>query len=557
METGETKAVAMRKFNGADQAVRALEALGVGHVFLVASVHNLPLVEALGRSPIEIIMCRHEQGAVHAADAYSRVSGKLGVAIVSTGPGTANAMGGLFEAYSNGSPVMLITGQVPTAFYGATYGYVHEAERQVPMLESLTRATFTVRRADDVGETLLRAGSAALRPPFRPTAVEVPIDLQYADALDKKYKPIRLAPAAPQANDIALFAELLSQAKRPLVWLGGGIYESPDTGVILEFVERLRAPVVTNYDAKGAVPDSHPLVLGCRAPAPGVRELIAQADLVVGIGNRFAMYETDYWTVPIDGKLVHILSDADSIGRAYQPELAISAEPVAAIGAVMQFNNWGASAEDWQRRARSVREAALAATRKSIGEDHAAICDSVRRHLPPGGVVVRDLTIPTYSWGDRLLPIDTPRRALRPASSAIGPGLPFGVGAALGCGEVTVVLHGDGGIMLSLGELATIAQYKLPIIVCVFSDNGYGILRFVQSVTFGEHGDGVDMPTPDFAAVGRAIGLHATSIDTVAQFDREFAAAVARKGPTLIAVDMSKLQPPKLNHHPGWHLGSR
>jgi acetolactate synthase-1/2/3 large subunit len=204
-----------------------------------------------------------------------------------------------------------------------------------------------------------------------------------------------------------------------------------------------------------------------------------------------------------------------------------------------------------------VRGAALAATRKAAGADHAAICDSVRRHLPQGGVVVRDLTIPTYAWGDRLLPVDTPRRALRPASSAIGPGLPFGVGAALGSGEVTVVLHGDGGVMLTLGELATIVQYKLPVVVCVFSDNGYGILRYVQSLTFGKQGDGVDMPVLDFAALGRALGLDAVSVETAQQFDDAFSAAVARKSPSLIAVDMTKLQPPTLSHHPGWHLGSR
>ena len=109
----------------------------------------------------------------------------------------------------------------------------------------------------------------------------------------------------------------------------------------------------------------------------------------------------------------------------------------------------------------------------------------------------------------------------------------------------------------SLGELATVAQYKLPVIVCVFSDSGYGILRFVQSITFDKQGDGVDMPTPDFAALGHAIGLYATSVDTAAQFDREFAFAVERRAPALIAVNMAKLQPPKLNHHPGWHLGSR
>jgi acetolactate synthase-1/2/3 large subunit len=557
MEFTMTKASASGQFRGADQVVRALQALDVAHVFVIASVHNLPIVDALQRSQIQAVMCRHEQGAVHAADAYARVTGKLGVAIVSTGPGTANAMGGLFEANYYGSPVMLITGQVPVAFYGSTSGYVHEAERQIPMLESVTRAAFSVRRAADIADTVLRAASAALRAPFRPTAVEIPIDLQYAETQEVDCRIINFRPAAPDRTVVARFAELLKSSLRPLLWIGSGIYDSQEIGVLASFVDRLRAPVITNYDAKGAVPDNHPLVLGCRAAAPGVRELIADADLVIGVGNRFPMYETDYWTVPINGALVHIHSDAEVIGRSYYPALAINADPAATLAAAMAFDDWRSASDAWQQRAIGLKAKALSATRAAAGQDHAAICDSVRRHLPASGVVVRDLTIPTYVWGDRLLPIDVARRSLRPAASAIGPGLPFAIGAALGTGEVTVVLHGDGGVMLSLGELATAVQYRLPIIVCVFCDNGYGILRFVQDVTFGGMHGCVDMPTPDFAGFASAVGMRSASVDNAAAFDREFAIAVAKKEPTLIAVDMTKLQPPKLNHPPGWHLGDR
>jgi acetolactate synthase I/II/III large subunit len=544
--------------SGGEHVARALEALGVRCVFAVASVHNLPIVDAIERSRgVRIVMTRHEQGAVHAADAYARVSGELGVALTSTGPGTANAMGGLFEANSHGSPVMLITAQVPIAYYGSTSGYVHEAERQVPMLESVTRATFSVRRTADIAETLLRAATSALRTPCRPTAVEIPIDLQYATATAPECRPIRLAPSCPDPTIVDEFVRMLAAAQRPLLWVGAGIYESAASGSLLRFAERLRAPVVTTHDGKGAFPESHSLSLGSNAPAPSVRKLIAEADLVIAAGNRFPMYETDYWSVRIDGQLVHVHSDPDVIGRSYQPALAVHADPGRTLEVVLGRNDWAPASAVWQERTASVRREVFAATRASLGADHAAICDSIRRHLPPDGVVVRDLTIPTYAWGDRLLAVDVPRRALRPASSAIGPGIPFGIGAALASGQTSVVIHGDGGAMLTIGELATAAQYNVPVIVCVFCDGGYGVLRIVESRTFGERRSGVNMPTPDFAAIAAGMGLRAASVQTPDEFEHEFAAAVAHKGPSLIAVDMTKLQEPIIVQHPGWHLGER
>ena len=544
--------------NGGEHVVRALEALGVSYVFGVASVHNLPIVDAIERSTsVQLIMMRHEQGAVHAADAYARVSGKLGVALTSTGPGTANAMGGLFEANYHGSPVLLITAQVPIAYYGSASGYVHEAERQVPMLEQVTRATFSVRRTKDITDTLLRAAEAALRQPCRPTAVEVPIDLQYETAPIADRRPIDLAPTCPSPESVARLAGFLSKARRPLLWVGSGIYESDGADVLFAFAERLKAPIVTTHDGKGAFPESHSLSLGARAAAPAVRKLIADADLVLALGNRFPMYETDYWDVQIKGALVHVHSDPNVIGRAYQPAFAIHADPGRTLHAVMERSDWMPSDPEWLVQVAAARDQAIAGVRASVGPDHAAICDSIRRHLPSDGVVVRDLTILAYTWGDRLLPIDVPRRALRPASSAIGPGVPFGIGAALGCSRPTVVIHGDGGIMLSLGELATIAQYRLPVIVCVFCDGGYGVLRLVESLTFGQRRSGVDMPGPDFALVATGLGLPATTVATSADFERAFAAAIARGGPALISVDMTGMQQPKMAQHPGWHLGSR
>src|SRR5687768_931881 len=185
----------MALVTGGEAVVAALRALGVEQVFGIVSVHNLPIVDALGRAPdLRFVPVRHEQAAAQAADGAARATGRLGVALTSTGPGTANAMGGLFEAGFASSPVLLITGQVDTKWLGKGKGVLHEAERQLDMLIPLTRRAESVRRTEDIVPTLLRAGVDAQTGRPQPCAVEIPIDLQYA-SLELPEVP---APAVPR-----------------------------------------------------------------------------------------------------------------------------------------------------------------------------------------------------------------------------------------------------------------------------------------------------------------------------------------------------------------------
>jgi len=151
--------------------------------------------------------------------------------------------------------------------------------------------------------------------------------------------------------------------------------------------------------------------------------------------------------------------------------------------------------------------------------------------------------VPAYLWGNRLIPILAPRTSLQPTSAAIGPGLPLAIGAAIGSGKKTSLIQGDGGLMLSIGELATAVQHNAPVIVCVFNDRGYGILRTIQSNTFEGRQTGVDLATPDFAAVARAMGMAGEAVRGVDEFRAAYARAMAADGPVLLDIDMSALQP--------------
>jgi acetolactate synthase I/II/III large subunit len=172
--------------------------------------------------------------------------------------------------------------------------------------------------------------------------------------------------------------------------------------------------------------------------------------------------------------------------------------------------------------------------------------DAIAELLPPGGPIVRDATVPAYVWANRLLPFRRPRTSMHPTWAGIGPGLPLAIGAAVATGEPTVLVQGDGGLMLSLGELATVAQHALPVVVCVFNDRGYGVLRGIQDAQFG-HRTEVDLTTPDFTLVARAVGIPAAAVDSADGFRAEFAAAVRRPGPTLIDIDMTALHPIRMS----------
>ncbi|WP_067469317.1 thiamine pyrophosphate-binding protein [Actinomadura macra] len=533
---------------GGDLVAEALRALGVEHVFGIASVHNLPILDAIRRlGGITVVNVRHEQAAVHAADGYARATGRLGVALASTGPGTANTMGGLFEAQFAGSPVLLLTGQIETRYYGRSKGYLHEAEQQLAMLRTLTREAWTVRRAEDAGETVVAAGRAAGTGPPRPTAVEIPIDLQYArvPATLTVPDPVPVPRPAPPEDRVRAAADLLAGAARPLLWAGGGVLSAGAWPELRRLVDRLEIPVVTSVQGRGALPEDHPLCLGPLVTTPPLRGIVEEADVVLAVGARFQMYTTDQWRLRIGGKLIHADADASVFGRTYPPEIALHGDARETLRALDARVVTSAADPGWtaagRRAAAETRETSL----EALGPDHRALVESIRRSLPREGVVVRDSTVPAYAWGDRLLPILAARTSLHPASAAIGPGLPLALGAAVGSGERTVVVHGDGGIMLSIGELAALVQVQAPVTVCVFNDRGYGVLRDVQSATFDGARNDVDLHTPDFVALAEAMGVPGEKVSGAAAFDRAFARSVTGPGPYLIEIDLTALAPMK------------
>ena len=535
------------EMTGGEAVAAALETLGVRHVFGIVSVHNLPIYDAIARRGIITpIGVRHEQAAAHAADGYARATGELGVVIASTGPGTTNTMTGLFEASFASSPVLLITGQIDSSYLGKAKGFLHEAEHQRLMLASLCRRVETVRRTEDIGRTIITVAEDIRAGRPQPSAVEIPIDQQYRRA-EVVVPGLRTDTAyVPDADALAKVADALSTATRPVLWAGGGVVSSNAGPALVALAERLGAPVVTTVEGRGSIPEDHPLCLGALTTSPPVEDIVSSADVVLAVGTRFQGHSTRNWSLSFGGTLAHLDADPTVIGRNYPTALPVVGDARIGLellpGAISRVSTDPGHAEKAQSAAATARKDA----RAQLGEDHGQIMDAIRRHTPRDSVIARDATVPAYVWGDRLLPILAPRTSVRPASAAIGPGLPLALGAAVGTGRPTVLIAGDGGFMLHVGELATLVQHDVPVVICLFNDRGYGVLRGIQARQFDGRTTGVDLATPDFPALAVSMGLQAARVSGPEEFEPRFREAIASGRPTLLDIDLLALSPLRL-----------
>jgi len=546
----------MAEHTGGDAVVDVLERAGVEVLFGIPSVHNLPIYDALARrGSIRAVTVRHEQAASGAADAYARVTGGLGVAVTSTGPGAANAMGGLLEAYVSGTPVLHLTGQIDSRYLDGGRGFIHEVPDQPAMLDALSKRVLRAVSADDIAPVVAEAVGTALEWPRGPVSVELPIDLQYSDSVveasslvDRLLTPEPFRP--PEPSEVRRASEAIAAARRPLIWAGGGAVASGAAELVGELSRRLSAGVLTSPNGRGVLPETDPLCIGNLTWDPDVRAICREADVLIAVGTRYQGTNTENWAMELPGTLVQIDVEPERPGLNYEASVAVRGDARETLEAILRELSDGQGAEptaepSWPERVRAATESARTRLRSTLGAQE-GLLDATERSLPPGTVVVKDSTIPAYTWGNRLLPVSRPRSAIMPNGFAIGLGLPHLVGSAtaarLGAAGHAVLMVGDGGLSQSLGELATLVEEDLPGIVVCFNDGGYGILRNIQRRQY-ERTIGVELGHPDFAAVARAFGLAAARVGTVEDYERALGEALGREGASFVEVDLDAIGP--------------
>jgi acetolactate synthase-1/2/3 large subunit len=533
--------------------VEALERLGVWVVFGLPGVHNLAIWKALSDSPIRLVGVRHEQAAVYAADGYARAKGRLGVAVVTTGPGAANTLGATGEAMASGSPVLVIATDIPAAIRRPdTYrGSLHETRDQAAMFVPVTKRAALVETAGAVADAVVAGAHSALAAPSGPVYLGVPTDLLRLPAPEL---PARLPEAPrPEAFDgdgLDEAVRLIAAARRPLIWAGGGALRADAGDAVGALARKLCAPVITTYMSRGLVAPEHPCAVAGPVHAPEVGVLWDEADLVVGIGTDFDGVMTQNWLMPQPPRLVCVNVDAADATKNYAADVTLVGDAREVTERLVTAVDARDDAEVMLARLEQVR-AGVAASVLADDADAAGFLAAMDRALPPDAVVVADMCIPGY-WLAGYRRVPRPRALAYPMGwGTLGFAFPASLGAALAEVGPTVCVCGDGGFLFACGELATVAETQVPLTVVLVDDGGYGMLRFDQELA-GDDPFGVDLVGPDFAALARSFGIGASTVRGFgAEFEATLRHSVTTPAPSMIVVQ-ARLKPPPTTS-PRWH----
>ncbi len=524
----------MPTLTGGQAVVAGLRQAGVTALFGIPGVHNGGLYDALLDAPdIRVVITRHEQGAAFMADGYARASGRIACLATITGPGVTNAATGLGEAYAESSPLLHVATSLGPPSRPPDTGELHEIKDQSGVLRALVAHHQTVASVAEIPAAILRGVRAVSSDRPGPASIEIPLHLLTATAEVDVPPPLRIPPRAPDPQTVERAAELLAGARAPLIMLGSG---AMDAGAEVEaLAERLQAPVLTSNTGKGAFCDAHPLSLGCKNRRDdALFDFLRTRDAALVVGCRLGARATDDGRLPLPDTLIQIDRAARELGRARPVSLPIHADAAAALSEILEALP-DAPPPDAPETLTAVRE--LRAHPQDALDDPraAAILRELRQALPADGVLVNDMTMVSYRAA-ALFPVDAPRSYMFPIYfGTLGFSLPAAIGAQVACPQRPVLsLSGDGGFLFTAEELATAMREQLPVVAVVFNDSSYAAIDGNFRDNFGGRSVDVRLHNPDFAALGRAFGAAAETVDAPPALGRAVAHAFEQRRPTLI-----------------------
>ncbi len=521
--------------HGGHAVVETLEALGAEVAFGVPGVHALAMWDALRASQVRAVVMRTELAAGFAADGYARSTCQPAPLLLSTGPGALNSLTALMEAASSHVPVVAISSQVPRELIGRGRGYLHELPDQLAVFAPVVKHALRAESVDAIGDLLVEAWTVALNPPSGPVYLEIPVDVLRSEPLRRLVQPVRAEPVRVVARPETLEAasELLSTARRPVIWAGGGVVRSQAREELRVLAELLEAPVATTYMGKGAVPDDHPLAAGCGCDEGALQELLASADVLLCVGTELGAETTGQYELRPTGHLIQLDAAAERVGTTYPalPLVGDAKATLAALAALVEPRA-DAGARDVVALLRSRIRAGLETQGRELELELLA---AIERVLPADAITAWDMTILSY-WAAPHMRLVEDQQFLYPlGSGTLGYAWPAAIGASLAHPERPVLgVVGDGGLHYALGELASARQHDAQAKLLLIDDGGYGILREYQRSAYGET-TAVDLVQPDFLGLAEAFGIPARSgpAETLAE-NLEWAFSVS--GPALVIV---------------------
>jgi acetolactate synthase-1/2/3 large subunit len=547
----------MNQLSGAEAFVRMLQLHGVRHIFGLCGDTSLPLYDALYRLDhgITHVLTRDERSAAYMADAYARVTGRVGVCEGPSGGGATYLLPGVVEANESAIPVLAVTTDIAVGSRGR---YVLTELDQDALYRPLTKWNQVIDRADQVPQTL----RAAFRhmTTGRPGAVHIglPFDVQkdpvdeaavHADSALGEYPARRVAPE-PAAIEAAAAAIL--SAERALFICGGGPVLAGACAELRALAELLELPVATTISGQGSIAEDHPLalgVVGSNGGTPETRAVVDEADLVILVGCRAGSVTTERWQHPAPGgvRVVHVDVDPAVIGANYPTEVAVVGDARLALLALREEVGDRLSAPpgrpSWGDRVARAKAEKFAAFRELARSDATPIrperiVATLQELLPPDAVIVADAGTPCpylsayYEFREAGRHFVTNR-----AHGALGYALPAAVGAKIGRPDATcVAVMGDGSFGFAAGELETICRLRLPITMVVVANAAFGWIKAGQRSGFGERYFAVDFTPGQHARIAEAYGIRAWRVEDPADLRPALAQALEADAPALVDV---------------------
>jgi acetolactate synthase-1/2/3 large subunit len=525
---------------GGQILVANLLAQGADLAFCVPGESYLPVLDALydARDQLRLIVCRQEGGAAYMAEAYGKLTGRPGIAMVTRGPGASNAAVGIHTAAQDSSPMIVFVGQVGSDFAD------REAFQEIDyrrMYGSSVKWVAQIDRADRVPEYVARAFRVAQSGRPGPVVLALPEDMLVASASVDDAARVGPTIVYPGSEAIAGLRARLEQARQPLVLVGGSGWSERACADLARFIAANDLPIACAFRNQDLIDnrDEHYAGEVGINPNPKLAARVRDADLLLVIGERLGESVTSGYTllsVPNPAQaLIHLHPGGDELGKVYQPALAIAASLTAACAALADMAPIAAPAWDGSAVEAHAEYLAWQSPRPMPGElDLWQVVGFLRERLPEDAILVNGAG--NYAtWLHRLYRYPRYRTQLAPYSGSMGYGVPAAIAAKAVCPErIVVSWNGDGCFLMNGQELATAVQYRLNVIFVVVDNGMYGTIRMHQEKHYPARVYGTDLVNPDFAALARAYGVHGESVNRTAEFTPAFERALAHDGPSLL-----------------------
>ena len=538
---------------GADRLIQALIDEGVDTVFGMPGGASLAIHDALEASPIRHVLVRHEAGAGHAAEGYAKATGRVGVALVTSGPGATNLMTPLADAFMDSVPAVFITAQVPSHLRGSM---AFQECDVIGMTHPIVKHSIAVEGPDHVAQAIHEAFHVASTGRPGPVVVDVPADAAKAPAREGGERPSLpgyRSRVVPNGKQLRKAAAAIATARRPVLYAGGGVVHAGASEIVTDFARRLDLPVTTTLMALGAFPASDRRwlgMLGMHGTRPA-NWAMDEADLIIAVGARFDDRVTGELTSFAQrAKIVHIDVDAAEIGKNVEAHVPVVGDAGQALEGIARelstlapgpgrWREWWTRIDGW-RAAHPAREA-------EHGEDGTidpeAALDALAGALDRDAIVTTDVG-QHQMWAANRIGFDQPRRWLTSGGlGTMGFGLPAALGAQAAFPERQVVcVSGDGSLLLNLQELATAAQERLPVKVILIDNGSLGMVRQQQDMFWdGRRAASEFADTMDWRMLAGGFGIAARSVDHADGLQDALAATLAEPGPALLRVAVAAL----------------